>query len=237
LGQLEESLQKRRVLWEGVLGLVISSAMAAMVVVLAVGAIRRGRLELGERVLDRGQALFWVVTVGALVGGTAIVVASANAYLEDGGGDEAPQVLTRAGVSVTFPGSWRPLPELEEAMGSASTDALAVGGDGAELLVLWPPARPVPDAGAPTETTALRDVADALENPALDYQKWEISEVAHGVIVDAEYPSPRGLVVARHLIYRGDEGEVRTVIATCSSERDVADCRPVVASLTLADAD
>lgn len=212
------------------LGLLISLALSALVMVMAGGAIRRGFVEVGERTYRRGESVFWLITIGGLVGGTAIMMLSIRAYLEvQNDGDAAPRVMERDGVRVTIPASWEPLPDLEASLGTGATSSLAVGGDGAELLVLWPPVRPVPDAGAAAPDLAA--VADDLKDPTFAYESWSSREVDGTWIIDASYPSPRGLVLTRHLIFLDPDGAVRTVIATCSSEGDIADCRDVISSL------
>ncbi len=212
------------------LGLIISVGLAALLVVTSAAAMRRGVLEVGDRRIARHQALFWVLTVGGMIGGTAIMMVGIRAYMHVRADDEAPpRVFRRDGVQVVIPAGWNPLPELEEMMGSASTAVLAVGGEGAELLVLWPSAGPAAEAKA--IRAELRATAAGLENPAIAYQRWVVTDVAQGVVVDAEYASPRGLVIARHILFE-QAGALRVVSGTCSTEGDVATCRTVIGSMT-----
>lgn len=209
-------------------GLIISVALALLLVGSALLAMRRGELEIGERKLERGQVAFWVITAGGMAAGVAIATVSVLAYWEVHQEKNAPpQVFEREGVSVTVPATWRPLPELEELMGRGARYVLAVGGDGAELLVLWPPSSAAPDAGPELARDAW---AEALKSPALAYERWEVVEEGDGLRIDAAYPSPRGPVRARHLVFLDGE-TVRVVTATCNTEGDFAVCEEVIASV------
>ena len=212
-------------------GLIISLVLSAVVVMTAVAAVRRGVIEVGERRYDRTDAVFWIAVVGGIVGGTAIMMVSIRTYLEVRQEDDAPpRVMERDGVKVVIPASWEPLTELEQSMGTGARDVLAVGGDGAELLVLWPPTRPLPEGGA--AHVDLRVVASDLKNPAFAYERWDVTDGPESVTIDAAYPSPRGLVLARHILFVGSDNAIVVVIGTCSTEGDIADCRAVIESLT-----
>ncbi len=212
------------------LGLLISLTLALLVVVTAITALRRGELELGERTLRRPEPMFWIV-IGTGAGlSVLIAVVSLRAFFEvhaaDGG---PPELLARAGAQIAVPATWRPMPELEALMGEGSDHVVAVAGEGAELLVLWPPTRPLPDGGAVDVEAA----ADAMKSPAFGYERWDVRSFEDHVVIDATYPSPRGRVAARHLLF-DDGGALRVVTATCSSEVSFSVCEGVVQSLTRA---
>ena len=88
---------------------------------------------------------------------------------------------------------------------------------------MWPPAHPATSG-------SLRDLAEALRDPSIRYERWDAREEGARLVVDAVYPSPRGMVLARHVIVTEGTDRVRAATATCSTERDQADCKAAIES-------
>jgi hypothetical protein len=207
-----------------VLGLVIAAALAALLLVAAVGALRRGDITVGERTYRRGEATFWLLVAGGLLGGGAILATAAHAAITDDR-PAASHAIEAAGFRIEVPESWEPI-EDEESFPVAANVLVLAGGQ-SELVVM------APDGATPAPSTPARELADALRDPDIEYARWEAQEAAGGtMVVDAEYLSPRGEVRARHLI-AASAGGTRAWTAVCSTHGDVAPCEHAIGTFVL----
>jgi hypothetical protein len=204
-------------------GLIVGIALGGLLLMVATTAWRDGELSFGELVLRRGEkrytlAMAALATVGVALAGYSVMTAMRTE-------SRPARTVDHERFTITLPGIYDTMDDLAEMLtGDGSMGALAYAGSGDELLITW--------ATAPQKGTRA-ELPGRLKDPAIGYSQWKVDAGDQETIVDMEYRSPRGEVVARVIARQTEPDVVNMITAMCSHQGDPQRCRGAVQSLQL----